>query len=223
MVATALDALVDRVEVMLKDGSNVIYSATELTEAIRSAIAELAVGLPAHSVTEIAAVADTWEYSLTALTGLLGVVEVWYPYLSTSVTYRKAHPVRWRMVDDATLLLDERVRPDAAYKLRVFWDKGQTLEGLDAATATTLTGPELGAIVVGAAGLAVAAYAAQMANAVGVAEEPAKVLREWARLRLEDFQKRLVRLGAVESASEDARVGWWSADKWDRAGSHLDD
>ena len=210
-----LTDLIDRIENLLKDATNAVWSTAELDEALRLALSELSAVLPARGVTTVDAVADTWEYDISGIAGLMAVVEVWYPYLSTDSTYKKPHPVKWRMLDDDTLLLDEDLAPNASYDLRIFYDTMQTVTGLDSATATTVNEHENVALVVGAAGYAAQAKARSTLGQVNVGARTPEWYSAWARARLKQFWAKVYAMAAREDASEDSRIGWWPADKWD--------
>jgi len=215
MPVTALDTLRDRVEDFLKDSTNVDWSTAELDNAIRLAVHELSLLLPARGVTTMDAVTDQWEYSISSISGMVCIIEVWYPYLSTHATYKKPHPVKWRLLDDSTLCLDESLDPDAAYDLRLFYDKLQTLEGLDAATATTLNEQEKSLLIIGASGYAAMSLAVDKTDAVVLGGKTPENLGKWGWNRVEEFRRRLNEMAAQEDSDDDARIGWWSTDKWD--------
>lgn len=211
-----LETLRDRVEALLTDGSNAEWTTAELDQAIRLALSDLGLSLPVRAVTSIDAVASQWEYSLAAVTGLVSVVEVWYPYLSTDESYKQPHPVRWRMVDDATLMVEPDDDPDAAYDLRVFYTKCQTLAGLDSAATTTLSEAEKSVLVQGSAAYAALGKSRDVTNEVTVGSEVVKNLREWGLAMLTKFQRSLDALSVIEAAGEDSRIGWGTMDRWDK-------
>ena len=214
-MVTDLQTLEERIQDLLKDSGGEDWYATELDQAVRLALSELSQLCPSRGVTTIQAVDEQYEYSLSAVTGLQGVAEVWYPYLSTDDSYKRPHAVKWRMLDDATLLLEGDQVPDVAYKLRVFYDKVQTVGGLDAAAVTTLNDAEKSCVVIGAAGYAAVAKAQYLANRVTTGADAALIVSRWGNARLMEFKQRAFQLGQHDSVSEDARIGWWSADKWD--------
>jgi hypothetical protein len=205
----------DRVEALLTDSGNADWSTSELDDALRLALYELSSVLPVRAVTTVDAVAQTWEYDLSSITGLVSVVEVWYPYLSTDEAYKRPHPVKFRMLTDAVLLLEGGDEPDAAYDLRIFYDKAQTVNTLDGATATTLSDAEKAALVIGAAGYAAVGKARDVTNEVTIGADVPAGLQKWGEARLKDFQARIEGLVAVANAGEDSRIGWYPADKWD--------
>lgn len=215
---TDLTDLRDRVEGLLTDSGNAEWSTSELDDALRLAIYELSTVLPVRAVTTIDAVASTWEYSLSSVTGLVAVVEVWYPYLSTHDTYKMPHPVKWRMLTDAILYLDIDEDPDADYDLRVFYDKVQTLAALDSAASTSLDDAEKAALALGAAGYAAIGKGRDITNEVTIGSDASTRMEAWGKARLVEFRARIEALAAVANAGEDSRIGWWSVDKWDLRG-----
>ena len=211
-----LTDLVDRIENLLKDASNDDWSTTEIDEALRLALSELSQVLPSRSVTTMDAVDGQWEYDISGVSGLIAVVEVWYPYLSTDSSWKRPHPCRWRMLDDDTLLLQhDGGEPDDTYDLRIFYDTMQTINGLDEATATTVKEHEKVALVGGAAGDAAQAKARSTLGQVNVGSRTPEWYAAWGRARLKQFWAKIYAMSAREDASEDSRIGWWSAVKWD--------
>ncbi len=205
----------DRIEDHLKDSGNADWSTSEIDNALRIALHELSVALPARAVATIDAVDGQYEYSVSSISGLVEVVEVWYPYLSTDDTYKKAHPVKWRMLDDTTLYLEVDDDPDDTYDLRVFYDKVQTLNGLDGASATTLGEAEKSALVVGAAGYAAVALARSKVDTITIGGSAPEDLRKWGWARITEFRQRVYDLSVIQDAGEDSRIGWWEVDKWE--------
>lgn len=218
MALTDLETLRDRVEALLTDSSNVEWATAELDQAIRLALYELSTVLPVRVVALKDAVDGVYEYDLSAVTGLVDVVEVWYPYLATDDHYKQPHPVKWRLLTDAILLLEIDEDPDADYDLRMFYVKVQTLKDLDGASATSLDDAEKAALVLGAAGYAAVGKARDVTNEVTIGAEVPNVLEKWGKARLNEFNERIVALAAVANAGEDSRIGWWEVDKWDEGG-----
>ncbi len=205
----------DRIEDHLKDASNADWSTSEIDNALRIALHELSVALPARAVATLDAVDGQYEYSLSSISGLVEVVEVWYPYLSTDDTYKKAHPCKWRMLDDTTLYLEGDEDPDDTYDLRIFYDKVQTLNGLDGASATTLNDAEKSALVIGAAGYCSVSLARDKVDTVTIGGTAPEDLRKWGWARVTEFRQRVYDLSVIQDAGEDSRIGWWSVDRWE--------
>ncbi|MGQ9494424.1 MAG: hypothetical protein ACUVR2_11810 [Anaerolineae bacterium] len=209
-MATDLDALRDGVEALLMDAGNAEWSTAELDQAIRLALADVSRELPRVADATLHAVHGQWEYDLSSLDGLQQVLEVWYPYLPDDAPYQKAHPVCWRLLDDATLYLDVADDPDATYHLRIFYTKQQSLAGLDGATETTLSPLEKAALVIGAAGYAAVAKARDWMNEVTIGLDVPRTLQRWGERRLAEFERRLATLAQLATAGDDARVSGWA-------------
>ena len=209
---TDLDTLRDRVEGLLQDAGNEDWTAEELDEAVRLALAPLSTLLPARAVTTLDAVDGQFEYDLSAVSGLLAVVEVWYPYLAGDARFGRPHPVRWRMLDEATLYLDVGLQPDAAYQVRVFYDRVHTLAGLDAATQTTLNAQEQAVLVLGAAGYAALARGRASIGQVNLGPDTPARYAAWGEARLKAFEQQVHALTASRHGGDDARVGPWPTD-----------
>ncbi len=225
-MATNLATVRDRVEALLTDSGNSDWTTAELDQALRLALDELSQVCPARYNYVFDAVDDTYEYDLDSIFAAAAldvaqieeVTEVWYPYLSTDDTYKLPHPVQWRMVTWMKLLLEPDSLggdPDGDYDIRIFYNRRQQLDDLDSATATTLNAAEVGCLIMGAAGYAAIAKARYLANRVVTGENAYKALHEWGKSRVAEFKQRAYQLGQYDSAGEDARIGWWSADKWD--------
>ncbi|MDD5371280.1 MAG: hypothetical protein PHQ40_19540 [Anaerolineaceae bacterium] len=94
----------------------------------------------------------------------------------------------------------------------------ETIQGLDGAVATSVTGIEEGVIVLGAAGYAAAGRVARRAEAFSLGQSVPTGLVKWASDRLERFGELLevIRLGRLRAADAPA---WsptgWRLDEWD--------
>jgi len=79
-----LAAVRERVEQLLVDTANAIYPAALIDEAIRLALDQYNLVNPLGTETIITLPGDGREIALEALSGLLYVVEVWWPYDSSA-------------------------------------------------------------------------------------------------------------------------------------------
>ena len=207
-----IDTMRQRVEALLDDAGNAEWTAAELEQALRLALADLSVALPVHCVTALHAADRTWEYSLSAVSGLVEVTEVWYPYLAADGTFKRAHPVRWRRIDDATLLIEPPEEPSAAYDLRLFFTRCQTVAGLDGAAVTTVREAEKALLVRGGAAFAALAKSRGLTNEVTIGAGVPQRLREWGLTMLQRFTAGLQALSVMASRGDDTRVEGWSGD-----------
>lgn len=70
-------------------------------------------------------------------------------------------------------------------------------------------------MIFGAAGYAAVGLAMDKIDTVVIGGDAPEDLREWGWARVMEFRQRVQALAEVQDAGEDARIGWWSADKWD--------
>lgn len=208
---TTLEEMRPRVASLLKDAGNLIWTTDELDDALRLALQQLSCALPARACATLDAPDGQCEVDLSALraAGLTEVIEVWRPYDEEHETYRRPHPVRWRMLDATTLLLGDGGPPaGGATGVRVFYAAAQTLAGLDGATATTPDARTLAALVVGAAGYAALSKARHVLGQVTAGAGTAQQYAAWAQARLAEFHQTVEGLAAERNAAESVAVVW---------------
>lgn len=209
MAAYTLTEMLAEVGKQLNDTTNLIWSTSLLTRAVRPSLQEINRYFPRLIVGTISATAATRQYSLSALPGLLTPVSIWYPYVATD------HPPRvinWMMITDDFLYLNVDDAPVAGATIRVFYLASHTVNGLDAATASTLSTILEELVIEGACAHAVAIKAADTIGEINTDAETPRQWREEADRRLKFWNGRLWRLRRDPS---DARAGQWPVDKWD--------
>jgi len=204
-----LAALVDLVEADLKDTANATWSAAEIEQHLRRALNDYSVVNPAHDNDVLAVATNTREISLSALTGLTDVVDVWYPYDESDPQYPAKRPA-WDMIDQDTifLLVTENPTGDATDKMRLFYTKPQTIEDLDAAAATTVPLADEYILVIGATAYAMQQLARQSIGTVTVSGWTPKQLTDWAWARQLDFRAKLQIIRQRMALMRDPRVAW---------------
>ena len=223
---STLAQLRDRVEQMLVDTANAIYAAGLVDESIRLALDEYSLINPLGAETYITLPAAGREIAIDSLTGLINVVEVWWPYDSTasSETWPPNRVLGWRLWwDDArpVLFLDivNQEQPQTDDEVRIWYTKRQTIADLDSATATTLQGDHESLIVLGAAGHAAMSRAEDLVEIAGTDLYQVGILATWGSKKLREFKQKLTmiqrssaRRGPVYLQSN------WVMDKWDSTG-----
>src|SRR3990170_4737928 len=134
----------DRVELMLLDIANAIYTADLVDESLKQALALYNQVNPGMAEALITLPGDGLEIALDSLSGLLRVVDVWWPYDSTA-TQETWPPNRvqgyrlWWDVGQPVLILEikEGDQPQADDEMRVWYTSKHTIEGLSSAASTT--------------------------------------------------------------------------------------
>ena len=206
-MAYTLTTMVHAVESLLKDSANDYWSAAEIQDAIEWAIAEYSYRMKRRLKATMDDVDGSREYDLSSITGLIDVTKVWWPYDSTDPD----HPpnwVPWYMLDDDTLYLDVDTEPDGTQVIRIFYTAQHTLDGLDAASSTSIDDMGCELLIVGAAGRCVLMKSRDVIDAINVSSDVTGDWESWGRARLKEFYDSLGRVVSHERMVGDARVSW---------------
>ncbi len=216
---TDLTDIENAILAMLDDAGSTAWDTTEVDAAIRRALADYSQVQPYETETVITLTAAGREIALSsvaALTGITGVLEVWWPYISTTETWPPNRVAGFRTWLDAgvlTLFLSSKdgSQPQIGEKVRLWWTKDNTINTFDGATATTLTTEGRNLVMLGAAGYAAASGALDRSEVLD-----RDVIRKWGDARLSDFRARLekIRAKTVRTSGEPFGSGW-QMDKWD--------
>ena len=188
------------------------YDQGDIDEAIRWALYRYSEVLPNHAVGALTLAAAGREVDISSLTGYTDVLSVWWEYTSSAPEY----PPTWREFEvwpGDILFVNAGDEPAIGDVVRVFYTKGHTLSGLDAATATTIPERDINLIVTGATGFS----AEERVQEQGTRNVPRK-LREWAISRLREFERGLVRQTRREAAKHSGIAGVPPLDRWDDGG-----
>lgn len=134
-----LATLRDRVELLLQDSGNAIYSANDVDAAIRLALAKVNEKRPREVWDAVDA--ETREFDVSALSVLdpAAIVQVWFPYDSTD-TNAEPEWVEFEVLDYNDTLYVRLIggeEPAAGDIARVVFQRPHTLNGLDSASDTT--------------------------------------------------------------------------------------
>lgn len=209
-----LAALIDRVELDLKDTANDTWSTDELTQHIRRALARYNWVDPRGAIVELDSLADTREYSLSALTGLMEVFDVWYPYDPSDPDHPPNRP-EWSEWLNGTLYLEVADAPSGASdeKIRLFYTLGHTIEDLDSASSTTLDARGEMVVVLGASAYAVQQLALDRIGEVTVSGRTPRQLHDWAAARMEVFEEALGEVRRRAMLMFEPRVPWRAASR----------
>ncbi len=211
---TTLPELIDLVELDLRDSANAVWTPDELAQHVRRALRGVDQVAPRRVAAVIDAQAGVREYPLTALSGLIQVLDVWFPYLPDAPSGQEyangAAPPRppWELIADDTLLLMVDDAPQAGQALRVFYTVGHTLEGLDGADVTTLSWRALHAVELGATAYAAYQHAQDVIGEVTPSSWTPRQLLEWAEERMLLYQMTLQNLRRAGILMQDPRVVW---------------
>jgi DNA-binding protein len=218
MTAT-LTTLRDRVELMLADTGNAIWSTDDIDEAIRQALHEYSKTRPLRVDGTITLSADGREIDVSSLTGLLGVFELWCPYTAADPEYPENRRSFAFWPDTGEVYVTDDYEPQSGDVMRVFYTKLQTLNGLDSASSTTVPLDDETLVAIGAAGYAATSRAVDFAEQVTLDRLTSQQVRAWGLAKLQEFRsglKAVARRMAIEGKSDvelprlDRYEGSWS-------------
>jgi len=221
MSALTLATLRGRVRAALMDASSAIWADADLDAAIGEALRLLSAAAPAGYTAVLTLTADGRELSLAALSDLIGVTEVWFPYIAPAAGVGEVFgvcPFRFFWEGETPTL---RLEPDggrmprSGENLRLFYSGMLKLDGLEGAALTTLPARDEALLALGAAGQAA------LSRSLDLMETPAQdlyavtLLAVWGRSRLKEFNAGLEARRAA-SARRGAGVslsGGWDVDR----------
>ena len=215
-----LAALRDRVEQTLLDTGNAIWATGAIDEALRTALHQYSEHNPQNIETYITLGADGREISLSSLTGLLNVIEVWWPYDHTEEVWPPNKVKGFRIFWDAgvpMLLLDsvDADQPESGDEVRIFYSAKQEIDDLDSATATTVPAPHETWLVIGAAGHAAMSRALDLMETAGTDMYAIGLMATWGRSKLREFTAFLFSLREKGARRGPSWGPGWRVDKWD--------
>jgi hypothetical protein len=220
---TDLSTLEGQIAYLLQDSTNVSFTTGEIDTGIRSAMADLSLVSPVETETIITLASSGREIILspttfTTLAGLTGVLEVWWPWYTTGGEVWPPNRVAgFRLRENAgvyTLFLfnNDGSQPQSGDKVRLWWTRPHVLNGLDGATATTLTADQKALVAIGAAGYAAGSGSIDRAEVVDT-----EVMRKWGGSMLSDFRSKLEKIRASTARTRGEPFGQgWHMDKWDK-------
>ena len=219
-MALTLTEYIARTAQLLMDTGAAIWPTATLTEAIRLALQEYSFAYPQRTETVIVLPGDGHEIALDALTGLISVTQVWWPYDSTADEVWPPYRVAgWRLTWDngqPVLILDsdEEDQPEQDDEVRIWYSLLQTIQDLDSASATTVPSAHDSILVTGAAGYACLARAADLVETAAQQMTATPNLAALGERYLSRFRKSLDALRRRTEGPAWPDRGW-KLDKWD--------
>lgn len=219
---TARAGLRDRIELMLQDTGNAIWDTDTIDEALKQALDQYNGVNPLHMETVITLPGDGREIALSGITGLLDVLDVWWPYDSDAAieTWPPNRVRGWRVWwDDAQPLLfleiEHSSQPQTDDEVRIWYTKRQTIQDLDSADFTTLRGDHESLIVLGAAGHAAMSRTVDLVEVAGTDLYQVSILGTWGQRKIREYQAALRQLERHHARRGRSWSVGWALDKWD--------
>lgn len=217
MTAT-LSVLRDRVERVLADTGNSIWSTDDVDEAIRQALHEYSKTRPQRAAATLTLSADGREIDVSPLSGLLSVSEIWCDYDSNDPQWPENRRSFACWPDTAEVYITDDYEPQSGDVMRVFYTKLQTLSGLDSETTTSFSDDDESLIAAGAAGYAATSRAVDLAEQVTLDRLTAQQVRAWGLAKLQEFRSGLKTIARRMSLEGKSDVELPELDRWERDG-----
>jgi hypothetical protein len=217
---STLAQLEARVAARLVDTGNAVFALATIDEALRTALSDYSTALPLASETYLTLPAAGREIALDSLTGLIAVLDVWWPFDPDTEKWPPNMVAGFRVWwDDArpVLILASKSgnQPQANDNLRLWYTKPQTIANLDSAAITTVFPNHESALVTGAAGYAAASANIDQIGTVRVDPSEVPGLNQWAAQRLAEWRTWLTSLAASAPSFGPPYGDGWGIDKWD--------
>lgn len=217
MTAT-LATLRDRVELVLADTGNSIWSTDDIDEGIRQALHEYSKTRPLSAVFTINISSDGREIDVSSLSGLLSVSAIWVDYTSSDPEFPPNRRSFAYWPDDQTVYITDDYEPSSGDVMRVFYTTLQTLNGLDSETTTSILLDDETLVATGAAGYAATSRAVDLAEQVTLDRLTAQQVRAWGLAKLQEFRSGLKTVARRMAVEGKADVELPSLDRWERDG-----
>lgn len=203
---TTLSALRDRVETILADTSNEIWSTSDLDEAIRRAMHAYSASNPRKLITTITLTTNSREISTASITDIITVEEVWLPYdAANPLAPINRRPFRfWK--DSNILYILSQYLPKTGDVARIFYAAQHILSGLDGAATTSLPDEHTSTVATGAAGFAAASRAIDLSEQVSIDRDVTNRLTTWAQTTLQRFYAELHTIAVIAQGPGHVRM-----------------
>ena len=220
----------DRVEEMLMDTGNAIWATGTIDEGIHQALDQYNGVNPLTMETVITLPGDGREIALSGVSGLVGVLDVWWPYVSgaSQETWppNKVRGYRLWWDDNQPVLfleIEPGGQPQSGEEVRLWYSKQQTIQGIDSASTTTLPGDHESVIILGAAGHAAMSRTADLIETANTDLYQVGLLGTWGQRKIREFMGRLKVIRQAGARSGPAWRTGWALDKWDEGKTHVQD
>ena len=185
-MAFTLATLRDEIEKDLKDSANASFSADEIDRAVALALRTFNSVEPGQTIGTISAVDDQHEYALSSLTGLLTITRIIYPYDDSDPDYPMVEVTP--DIFAGKLIMPAHLSMDDSYKIRVFYTKAHTINGLESETTTTIDDSDRDLLALGAIAYAAKMYARYSVNRINRSSWTQRQWTDYSALSMDQFR-----------------------------------
>ena len=197
-----LATLRDRVELVLQDTGNATWATGDIDEAVDQALEMYSRVKPDHAISTITLSADGREVDISTLTGLLRVEKVWVPYDSTAPSF-PPNWVKFETWPGSLLYIDDTDEPQDTEKVRIWYTKEHTIDGLGGAGATTIPKDDEAFIIQGTAALCARMRAVEIAEQANVDSAVYDRLMSWGDQAMTEYDDGLKKREQTRTATYD--------------------
>jgi len=187
------------------------YEQNDIDEAVRWALHRITGVSPHRAITALTLAADGREIDASSLT-YSSIERIWARYDSTAPDPNPAW-CDFEVWAGDIIFIKDPIEPLTGDIFRVWYTDSHALNGLDGASLTTLTEPEVTTLIVGATGYCTQERIQEKEHWWGNRD-----LRDWADARLREFEAALVRMGRREAARHSGIATTPKLDRWDDGG-----
>jgi hypothetical protein len=218
---TALAEFRTRIRALLVDTAGTLFTDAIVDEGLKQALSEYNEALPLEMETVIDLPGDGREIALNGLSGLTRVLDVYWPFDSTSEPWPpnrvKGFTIYWDDTQPVLYLNNvEGDEPQLDDELRLWYTASHTIDGLETATETTIPGEHETLLVSGAAGHAAMARGVDLIEVASADLYGTGLLLTWAQRKLKEFRDALEKIKRSRARAGLPYGSGWRLDKWDR-------
>lgn len=194
----------------LKDTGSITWTDADLDQHIRQSLNAYNRIDPVRAAATLATVDGQRSYSLTAVAGLITILDVVHPYTPANPAHPPARP-SWSILEGNTLYLEDGDTPNGVASIRLTYTKPHTIQNLDGAAATTLMPHANDLIVLGATALAAEQIAQSVIGTATISGWTPRHFHDWAVARRAAWNSALEQLTNQLRIAHDPRVAWEDA------------
>jgi hypothetical protein len=199
------------------DPTKARYSDAVTAEGLRLALEEYSKANPQIKETTITVVLAGRDQVLTGVLDLLYPLSVLFPVSADSAPEIESYYFYTRDGLPWVTISKPADVPQVGQDIKILYGAPHSIQDLDLALTTTVPGVDMGLVVMGAAGHAMAIRADSIVESYGK-RTPQDDVNRSANRRLTDFRRRL-RAHKGPEGMVAAWVGGWKLDAWDTASS----
>jgi len=165
-----------------------------LDQALRQGLADYNDAHPDEAIATLTFASAVRELNVSSLARLIEITRLWLPYTAAD----PEHPPQWRtgfeLWPGSILYIGDDPKPAANDVARIWYTRRTIIDGLDAATSTTVAAEHEPLLVTGAAAYAASARSREISEAINAENEAYRQTASFAFRKLNEFRAGLNRI-----------------------------